>query len=456
MNIETKQPENGGIHPTYQEVLDRDGDAADVLRQTSMIDQSTENISFERYTSRAFHDREMEKMWRKVWQFACREEHIAEPGDYTVYDIGHYSIILVRTERGEIKGYFNSCLHRGTKIKPSGTSGNAPMIQCPYHGWEYDLDGALQEVPCDWEFPHLDKAANPLSEVRVETWNTLVFVNMDKNAEPLLDYLGVMPAHFQNWDFSDWTVHVHARKELACNWKAAQEAFIEGYHGPMVHPQVTGTAGYAQHDIFSDHVSRDIVPLGVASNRGGRIFSEQDVLDGMLMGDRGYVDGDKPTVPEGGTAREVVVHRLCQSFMEEHGLDISGLSTSEIIDSIKYTAFPNLFVFSGISLRVLYLYRPMGDDPDRCIFDVMFMKPVPKDGPRPEPAQVVRVKEEDSYRDVPGMDQGFGLLFDQDTNIMRMQKEGMYTSERGSETYSNYMESRPRHIHGVLDKYLNR
>lgn len=39
---------------------------------------------------------------------------------------------------------------------------------------------------------------------------------------------------------------------------------------------------------------------------------------------------------------------------------------------------------------------------------------------------------------------------------MRMQNEGMYTSEQGSETYSNYMESRPRHIHGVLDKYLNR
>ena len=456
MNIQVPKTAVHDMGPSYQDILDRDGDAVEVLRLQSTIDQPMDDIPFERYTSQDFFDLEMEKVWRKVWQFACREEHLAEAGDYYVYDIGRYSVVLVRTESGAIKGFFNSCVHRGTKLKPSGTSGNAPVVQCPYHGWTFTLEGTLSDVPCPWEFEHLDWDANHLREVQVDTWNTLVFINLDREAAPLLDYLEIMPEHFKNWDFSGWYTSVHARKELACNWKAAQEAFIEGYHGPMVHPQVTGTAAYGQHDIFGDHVSRDIVALGVPSNRGSVVLTEQDILDGMLMGDSSTIGDARPMVPEGETARSVVVRQLRETFLEDFGLDLSHLSTSEIIDSIKYTLFPNLFVFAGISLRVLYQYRPLGNDPDRCQFDIMFMRPKPKDGPMPDPAEMVPVAEDESYQDVPGMDPGFGLLFDQDTNIMRWQKEGMYTSDKGAETYSSYMESRPRYIHSIIDKYINK
>ena len=456
MNQQPGEPITPERNHDYQKVLDGDSTVADVLRLQANVAQTSEPIALERYTSPDFFALEMRKMWAKVWQFACREEHIPEIGDYTVYDIGRHSILIVRAAKDEIKAYHNSCMHRGTKLKPSGTNGSSAEIQCPFHGWTYQLDGTLDEVPCSWEFPHLDYEANHLAEVQAGTWNSLVFINMDMNAPPLLDYLEDLPDHFRNWDYTDWAVSVHARKELPCNWKAAQEAFIEGYHGPMVHPQVTATAANAQHDIFSDHVSRDIVALGVASRRArdGKQLSEQQVLDAMLMGDSTLVGGDRPKVPKGGTARAVVVQTLRETFLEAFGLDLSDLSESEIIDSIKYTLFPNLFLFAGINLRVLYQYRPLGDDPDRCLFDIMFMKPVPKDGPRPDPAEVVHVGEDDSYLDVPGMDPSFGLLFDQDTAIMRWHREGIHASATGQETYSNYLESRLRHIHGVLDKYL--
>jgi hypothetical protein len=210
-----------------------------------------------------------------------------------------------------------------------------------------------------------------------------------------------------------------------------------------------------QHDIFSDHVSRDVVALGVRTNRGGRVMTEQEVLDGMLMGDRSLVDGERPKVPEGSTAREVMAAQMRETFRTQFGMDLSGLSNSEVLDSIKYTLFPNLFIFTGISLRILYQYRPLGNDPNRCLFDILFMRPVPKDGPRPDPAPVTYVQEHESYRDVPGMDPGFGLLFDQDTQIMRWQCEGNHASAKGAITYSTYMESRLRHLHTTLDKYLN-
>jgi phenylpropionate dioxygenase-like ring-hydroxylating dioxygenase large terminal subunit len=455
MNMESKQPKAARVMgPTYQEVLDRDGDAVPVLRLEAGVAQSTDDIPLDRFTSQEFFDLEMKKMWRKVWQYACRDEHLPEPGDYYVYDIGRHSIVLVRTEDGAIKGYHNSCLHRGTKLKPSGSSGYSPKLQCPYHGWTWNLDGTLNEVPCSWEFPHLDYEKNRLPEVQVDVWNTLVFINMDLNAPPLCDYLGVLPEHGARWDFTDWYVSVHARKELACNWKAAQEAFIEGYHGPMVHPQLSGSATMQQHDIFDDHISRDIVGLGVRTNRGDRPMTEQEVLDGMLMGDRSLVEGGKPTVPDGGTARQVMARQMRDTFRDQLDVDLSGMSTSEVLDSIKYTVFPNLFIFTGISLRILYQYRPLGNDPDRCLFDILFMRPVPKGQMRPDPAPVTYVQEHESYRDVPGMDPGFGLLFDQDTQIMRWQNEGNHASEKGAITYSVYMESRLRHLHDTLDKYL--
>jgi nitrite reductase/ring-hydroxylating ferredoxin subunit len=453
VNIEAGRPQ-----PTVEQIIRADqGSVPAVLAARPGSQMDTADIPFARYISKEFFDLEMSRMWRRVWQFACREEHLPEPGDYYVYDIGRHSIVLVRTESGTIKGYHNSCLHRGTKLKPSDSSGYSPNLQCPYHGWTWTLDGILNEVPCAWEFPHLDYEKNRLPEVRVDVWNTLVFINMDKDAPPLRDYLEVLPDHFRNWRFDGWYTSVHARKALPCNWKAAQDAFIEAYHTEMVHPQCVATAGdiNAQHDIFGDHVSRDIVPLGVSSPRMAVPLSEQEILDQMLMGDRSIVDGSGPTVPDGETARSVMARQLRETFAGEFGLDLSGLSTAEMIDSIKYTLFPNLFIFAGISLRVLYVYRPLGMDPDRCLFDILFMRPVPKDGPRPDPAQMVWVGEDESYCDVPGMDPGFGQLFDQDTNILRLQRDGMHASEKGAATFSTYLESRLRHIHGTLDKYID-
>ena len=410
--------------PTYQMILDRDGGRVpDVLRIDENPLPPLDPIAFERYTSQAFADLEMARMWGRVWQFACRDEHVANTGDFHVHEVGRNSVIIVRDEAGGLRAYHNSCLHRGTKLK-EGT-GWSPAINCPYHGWTWSLEGDLVNVPCAWDFPHLDKAKMGL------------------------------PDHFSNWDMTDWYVSVHARKELPCNWKAAQDAFIEGYHTNLVHPQCVGTAGdiNAQHDIFGDHVSRDIVALGVSSPSLPQPLPEQEIADMMLMGD-GAVIGGRPVLEPGETARSMMARTIRATMAEQFGLHLDGLSNAEVIDSIKYTLFPNLFIFAGISVRVLYVYRPIGNDPDRCTFDILFLRPVPAGGERPAPAEVVAVGEHESYIDVPGMDPGFGELFDQDTNILRLQRAGMHASKVGAGVYSAYLESRLRHIQHTLEKYL--
>ena len=126
-----------------------------------------------------------------------------------------------------------------------------------------------------------------------------------------------------------------------------------------------------------------------------------------------------------------------------------------MIDSIKYNIFPNLFVYPAVGMPIIQMFRPHGDDHDRCLFDMMVLRPYPADGSKPDVAECITIGENDSYTTVPGIDPFLGSVLDQDTDIMRWQREGMYASEKGAETLARYQESRIRRVHETLDKYLN-
>ena len=72
---------------------------------------------------------------------------VPEVGDYFVHEIGRESLIFMRTAPDEIKGYYNVCPHRGSRLRPSVGLGHAEQIQCPFHLWTFNLEGELQDVP---------------------------------------------------------------------------------------------------------------------------------------------------------------------------------------------------------------------------------------------------------------------------------------------------------------------
>ena len=80
------------------------------------------NINKDCYSSVEFHNLEVEKVWKKTWQFACHEEDIPQVGDYYTYRIVNLSVLILNTENG-YKAYHNSCLHRGTQLKPDNSWG---------------------------------------------------------------------------------------------------------------------------------------------------------------------------------------------------------------------------------------------------------------------------------------------------------------------------------------------
>ena len=445
--------------PSAQEILRNNNETV-----PSQLDHETfepagiEDIDFSRYTSPEFAQMEMDKIWCKVWQWACREEHIPEVGDYIVYDIGPYSIIVVRTEENKIKGFYNACLHRGTRLCGFASEGAADAFVCPYHGWSWHIDGRLREITSDWDFAHVQKETYALPEVQVDTWNGFVFINMDLDGPPLLHYLQVLPEHFTNWNLKNRYISTHIQKEIPCNWKAACEAFMENYHTRVTHPQLLSTSSEpsTQYDIFSDHVTRFYVLFGMQSPHLEEQLSEQEILDEMLVSDSSVLDQDMLKVPEGGTARRTLTRFMRDLFKNTYDMDTSHLSDSEILDSIQYNLFPNMFLFTGLSLPMIYRFRPLGTDPDSSIFDLIFLTPVPQSGERPAPADIIHLGKKESFTTIKSMDQNMAHIYDQDTGNLENQQLGFKTSKKPGMTLGNYQESRIRHFHKVIDKYFTR
>ena len=182
-----------------------------------------------------------------------------------------------------------------------------------------------------------------LPEVNCEIWGGFVFINMDPECEPLLDYLEVLPDHFANWPLDDRYVTIHVEKVLPCNWKAAQEAFTEAYHVLETHAQLLAycSGANAQYDVFGDNVTRFHHPFVHPDPSWQAPQTEQELLDACGMGPEGA------TLPDGMSARAFVAQHLREGMGAASGVDLSRFSETEMLDSIEYHLFPNMFMFPG-------------------------------------------------------------------------------------------------------------
>lgn len=440
---------------TFQDLLDLEKVAVpDALRDSTDTYLGSDDIPVERYTSQAFFDLEVEKMWKKTWQITCRENRLKETGDYYVYDIVNDSILLTRTETGEIKGFYNSCLHRGRALKRG--SGNSDILRCPYHGWSWNLDGSFDSAPCQWDFPHVKEEENTLPEVKVATWGGWVFINMDENAGSLEEYLDVLPAHMDQWKHEQRYVSMHIEKVIACNWKVAVEAFIESYHAIATHPQLMPFQAIdnSQYDVWGDNVSRTITAYGVPNPTHADLYTEQQSLDAMLelIGVE-----DRPQLPEGMTAREFYAQMGLPMANEQAGEDFSGKTTmSEMMDSTLYMLFPNYAPWAGTGTVITYRHRPNGDDVDSSIMEIFLLTRFPEGTESPADAPVYRLSIDQPFSEgAEVMGAGFSNVFNQDgANLPQVQK-GLKASKKGAVSLGNYQEVRIRQFHQTLDKYLN-
>jgi phenylpropionate dioxygenase-like ring-hydroxylating dioxygenase large terminal subunit len=440
--------------PSVQEYLDRDRHAVPAaLRRESYVYLGSEDLPKQTYTSRAFHELEVERMWSRAWQIACREEDLAQPGDTVVYDLADSSVLLVRTADGRIKGYYNSCLHRGTALR--SVDGNVRELRCPFHGFAWTLDGALHEVPAEWDFPHVDRQRFRLPEVRTATWAGFVFVNREPESESLQAYLEDLPDHFATWPLEDRFTGAHVVKVMNANWKVVLEAFLESFHTPFTHPQLVALGDInTEYDIYPGrrHYSRAITPNGVPSPVAANL-DERGTYEAYFGIRAKSVGSDHPELPEGKTAREFLADVLRQRLSDRTGVDLSHISDAEALDAIMYFVFPNVIIWPGYALPNVFRFRPNGNDVDSSIMDVLQLWPYPRDRPRPEPAKVHVLAPDEPWASAAELG-SLGPVLDQDTANMPKLQKGLKAGGKPGITLANYQEARIRHFHQVLDAYL--
>ena len=183
---------------------------------------------------------EQERIFARSWQYAARLDQVAEPGRLTTAFAGTLPVVLARARDGELRGFVNVCRHRGHPL----CDGDArrETIQCPYHAWTYGLDGSLRSAPRSDREPGFDRSALGLVPVSVDTWGPFVFVNPDREAAPLADHLGDLPARLADGGLDVDGLRFHSRDvgdDYACNWKVCVENFLECYHCSVAHPSLT-------------------------------------------------------------------------------------------------------------------------------------------------------------------------------------------------------------------------
>ena len=185
------------------------------------------------YTSEAFYEREIERMFKHNWNFIGREDELPQPGDYIALDLFGEGIFIVRDKAGRLGAFANTCRHRGTKLLQG--RGRRSAIVCPYHSWTFALSGELVAAAGMERTEGFDKRNYGLIPLRLETWEGFVFINFDERADTLRDYLGNLPEYLASHSLRDMVCVRRKEYDLACNWKIYLENAMEEYHTPTVH-----------------------------------------------------------------------------------------------------------------------------------------------------------------------------------------------------------------------------
>ena len=362
---------------TYQELLDTDTHPVpDVLRLESPRYLGSDDIPIERYTSREWHEREVERLWKRVWQFACREEHIPDVGSYIVYDIANLSFIVIRTAPDEIKAYPNACLHRGRQLKDY--DGRCSEIRCPYPRVRL---GARRRTaptcPARWDFEHIDRRRLRAARGQGRHVGRIrVHQPRPERRAARASTSATSPTHFERWDLGNRYVQGHVAKVIRGQLEDRPGGVLRGVSTstpPTRRPCRTSATPTAR--------STSGTPSPGSSRRAARparcstgMPTEEEILRLHARHPRRRGDASSRSA----TARPPAPPRPRQPrerWRPVVGDGVDEWSDAEFIDNIDYTLFPNFHPWGAFN-RIVYRFRPNGDDHRQAIMEVLPPRPV--------------------------------------------------------------------------------
>ena len=287
------------------------------------------------YHDAAHYKRELGDIWYKSWVYVCRESDLADRMSYRTIAIGDQNIVVLRSDSGEIRAFYNSCRHRGS-ILCTGEEGRlkSKLMVCPYHQWAYAADdGRLVKTSSYADPPGFNKDDYALFAVNMVSHRGMIFVNLDKDA------VWDEATAFQRDDSAlihhplQDMITVHRwRKVMACNWKTFWENFNECLHCPNVHPELC-----------------DLVPM----------YSRRIVHPRDLPGWEANIESDDPKL-SGGLRHG---GETWSSDGSAQGHIIPSLSPEDLARGQRYdTALPSMFIGGYADHARIVRLLPLGPE----------------------------------------------------------------------------------------------
>jgi phenylpropionate dioxygenase-like ring-hydroxylating dioxygenase large terminal subunit len=409
----------------------------------------------ERYYDPAFFQLEVEQLWPRVWQMACRLEEIPEPHDFVEYENVGQSVLVVRTEDGGVQAFDNACRHRGVKVALDRGTCEKGFV-CPFHGWCYGPDGVNTHIPQKKMFAehNVQPGDIDLTPVRCEVWGGCAWINHDPKAPPLRECLEPAATILDAWKVESLRTEWWYACRLPVNWKLAQQAFQEQYHVVEAHPQL-------------------VIPGMRYSQKPGAKFDPKAFVDAelqylrtMCVGMDGMFHKNDLKIAEGlrdielpadldeaatiwnRTLNDAVVawHRK-----KKHDIpDLNALDAAGTNEPMGY-CFPHWFVLPMYSSASSYRFRPLG--PEETLMEIWSLTRFPEGRKRPKPTPP-EVWEHDDPRWPAIPKQDFGNLPRQQQGLHAQGFEYMRLSEQGEGHLSNLERTIDGFLAGLSHKKL--
>lgn len=235
-----------------------EADVREIARGYHPDPASSMSLRSAAYTDPRWTEFELQAVFARTWQLVCHVGKLATAGSYVAATVGAMPIVVVRTDDGALRGYYNVCKHRAHELL-SG-EGIARSIVCPYHAWSYGLDGTLRGARRADRMPTFDKTQVCLDQIKVEEFCGFVYVNLDPTAVSLQLQAGDLAIEIQRWA-PDIATLVHAKRltyDVQTNWKNVIDNFLECYHCHVAHKEFVDlvdmdTYEVRTHGIWSSH-----------------------------------------------------------------------------------------------------------------------------------------------------------------------------------------------------------
>ena len=204
------------------------------------LTELTPGLSAEAYFDPRRYERELQRIWFRNWLYVGRSSEVAAKRAFRTFEIGDQRILLVRGDDGVLRGFHNTCRHRGALLctESHGVLRSAAIV-CPYHAWAYDLEGELLRTSSKAHPQGFERSGYPLYGVKVHEWSGFIFVALTEQPPPFERLFDMPLTRLDAWGLGDLVVGHTMLKTIASNWKIFWENYNECLHCPGVHPRLS-------------------------------------------------------------------------------------------------------------------------------------------------------------------------------------------------------------------------